>query len=157
MAVTVAPNKKRSAGVTPRRPSVAMTDDETGATNNNSINNNKQVTADSAGEEVKTVERYSSRMSMSISDRQTLDQMIRDAENEDKMHSERPETGTSLSSAMTRQDIVAAARDAKAQALAAMDSNSSTAFGEITITQMEYLGLEVKSGYLMKQSSILGM
>lgn len=30
-------------------------------------------------------------------------------------------------------------------------------FGSLTISQMEYIGLECKTGFLMKQSSILGM
>ena len=156
---STASNKKRTPVVT-RRPSVAVDlspDEQSSSTSKGShASTTKQMTADSLGEDVRTVERYSSRLSVSMSDRQELDKMIREAEEEAQQQQSQHATPVA-SSLSASEDIIATARNAKASAMAAMDANSSAGFGEITITQMEYLGLEIKSGYLMKQSSILGM
>ena len=154
---STASNKKRIPVVT-RRPSVAvdLSPDEQSPSKGSHASTTKQMTADSLGEDVRTVERYSSRLSVSMSDRQELDKMIREAEEEAQQQQSQHATPVA-SSLSASEDIIATARNAKASAMAAMDANSSAGFGEITITQMEYLGLEIKSGYLMKQSSILGM
>jgi hypothetical protein len=117
-------------------------------------------------EEVYSVERLSKRLR--LSDTQLLQSMIAEADSLSLLPSPRSpkKSGRDLSSPVAavvtatanRADKVRAAIAANYVQLTPESVNAEAlAFGDLSITQMEYLGLEVKSGFLMKQSSILGM
>ena len=147
-AVTTEGITKRKAAT--RRSSIAGA----GAGGTGKVCKDSLMTADSVGDDVKVVERYSKKLS--VSDKKALDAMLASTADPDAS-ADSASTSSAASSSSPLADRIAAARSEAAAAAANLDPTSSPVFGEVSVTQMEFLGLETKSGYLMKQSSILGM
>lgn len=160
--------------------------DETSGSNSSRRNSKPKssttgrVTTGSISEEVQPVERLSKRLR--LSDKKLLEAMI--AENDATSATTQSQDGTSSTTnpaarkkssppkpkpvagpsagaessntpANSRADRIKALKEANIPEVD--DNNNSVGFGDLSITQMEYLGIETKSGFLMKQSSILGL
>jgi hypothetical protein len=142
-----------------------------------------RVTTGETTEEVRTIERLSSRLKKT--DLNKLQSMIAESEESTNANDEYgaddgmtntsnpiksshakatksrpaqpPAPPAKAAPVLSREDKVRAAKAANYPPLSPEELSAEVAFGDLSITRMEYLGVETKSGFLMKQSSLLGL